>query len=132
MKKAILTLAISAIALIGYAQMPTLYFKITVPVITNDGRTIASNAVVSFTTHPESISNGTMPCDLNWWISNAAQDSGYAKVTPTTNLFNGLVLNVAYLTVTVPAQQFSYLVFQEWAETWLEGKYGEGNVVILN
>lgn len=134
MKKSIITLAFSLFAILGISQdMPTLYFRINAQVITTDGRIIsANNAVVSFKTHPEAISNGTMPCDLNWWISAAAQDSGYAQITPITKLFKGTVLNVAYLTVTVPAQQFSYSVFQAWAKSWLEQKYGAGKVIILN
>lgn len=133
MKKLIFALALVTASLVSFAQsMPTLYFKITAPVITTDGRTISSGAVVSFVTHPESITNATLPCDLNWWVSEAAQDSGYAKIIPTTNLFNGQVLNTAYLPVTVPAQQFSYAVFQEWADTWLKSIYGSSKVVILN
>lgn len=134
MKKSILILVLSALSFCGFSQnTPTLYFKINAPVITTDGRIIsANNAVVSFLTHPEGITNATMPCDLNWWISASAQDSGYAKITPTSSLFNGVVFNVAYLDVTVPAQQFSYLVFQGWAKAWLESKYGSGKVIILN
>lgn len=134
MKKSIIITLFSLFAICGFAQnLPTLYFRINAPVITTDGRTIlANNAVVSFVTHPESITNGAMSCDLNWWISAAAQDSGYAKITPITKLFQGTVLNVAYLTVTVPAQQFSYSVFQAWAKSWLEEKYGAGKVIILN
>lgn len=134
MKKTILSLLISISALCGFSQtMPTLYFRINATVITSDGRTIAANnAVVSFLTHPESIINNTMPCDLNWWISAAAQDSGYAKISPVTKLFNGTLLNVAYLPVTVPPQEFSYSVFQAWAKAWLETKYGAGKVIIIN
>lgn len=133
MKKLLITLSIVTASLVSFGQsMPTLYFKITAPVITTDGRTIASGAVVSFVTHPESISNATLPCDLNWWVSEAAQDSGYAKIIPTTSLFNGQILNTAYLPVTVPAQQFSYSVFQGWADAWLKSIYGSNNVVILN
>lgn len=132
MKKLLITLAITLTTLIGFGQMPTLYFKITVPVITTDGRTINSGAVTSFSTHPESINNGIMPCDLKWWASSVMQDSSYANIIPVTELFNGTVLTVAYLAVTVPPQQFSYTVFQGWAKSWLENKYGVGNVVILN
>lgn len=133
MKKLILALAIVTASLASFGQsMPTLYFKINTVVITTDGRSITTGATVSFKTHPESITANTMPCDLSWWISEAAQDSGYATISVTTSLSNGTNLNVAYLTVTVPAQQFSYTVFQGWAKSWLEEKYGSGNVVILN
>lgn len=130
MKKSIFAIIFTIASLFAVAQ-PTLYFKITTEVITTDGRSISSNAVVSFSTHPEAISDSKMPCDLNWWISEAAQDSGYAKIMPTTSLSGGTVLNVAYLQVTVPAQQFSYTVFQDWAKAWLQAIYGN-NVTILN
>jgi len=134
MKKAIITLSLILTGILGFSQTtPSLYFRINAEVITTDGRTISTNSVVvSFVTHPEAIVNATLPCDLNWWISNAAQDSGYAKITPITNLFHGTVLNVAYLPVTVPVQDFSYTVFQGWAKTWLEEKYGVGKVIIIN
>lgn len=133
MKKSILSILFTIASLFVFAQ-PTLYFKITTTVITTDSREIATGAVVSFKTYPESISGTNMPCDLTWWVSDAAQDSGYAKINTCTNLDNwgSTQLNVAYLTVTVPAQQFSYTVFQGWAKSWLEAIYGSGNVVILN
>ena len=124
----------SAVSILASAQTPTLYFKITAQVTTTDSRTISSGAVVSFKTYPESISGTSMPCDLSWWISEAAQDSGYAKINPCTDIenWNSTRLDAAYLTVTVPAQQFSYTVFQGWAKTWLETIFGVGNVTILN
>ena len=133
MKKLFLIL-FSAVSILASAQMPTLYFKITAEVTTTDSRTISSGAVVSFKTYPESISGTKMPCDLSWWVSEAAQDSGYAKIVPCEDLSNwqSTALNAAQLQVTVPAQQFSYVVFQGWAKTWLENIFGAGNVTILN
>lgn len=109
-----------------------LNFKINANVFLADGQKIANGAVVSFLPYDNSITpDNKLPCDLRWWVSEGAQNLGYNKVTVCSDEERKNLLVNAYLPVTVPVEQFSYIVFQQWAKTFLEGIYGGGNVQII-
>ena len=132
MKRA-LTIFLILISFTSFSQtLPTLFFKINTNVLTSDGRNVSNGSVVSFATFPEKISDSKMPCMLSWWVSESFRDSGYANIIPVNNLVDKTLLVSAELQVTTTPQNFSYVVFQGWAKTWLEDIFGSGNVVILN
>lgn len=109
-----------------------LNFKINTTVYLADGQNIASGAVVSFKPYDNSITpDNTLPCDLRWWVSESAQTNNYAQVVVCKDTERKILLNTAYLPVTVPVEQFSYTVFQGWANIFLDNIYGAKNVQIL-
>jgi len=109
-----------------------LNFQINTNVYLSDGQDIAKGAVVSFLPYDNSITpDNKLPCDLRWWSSEESQTKGYSKVSVCTDKERKNQLVNAYLPVTVPVEQFSYVIFQGWAKTFLEGIYGKGNVQTL-
>ena len=114
-----------------------LNFKINANVLTSDGRNIASGAVCSFKAYPESISqdaNPKLPCDLRFWASEADQTANWDNITVCTDAAKRTTTKLvnAYLAVTVPVQNLTYVIIQGWAKTFLESIYGAGNITILN
>lgn len=114
-----------------------LNFKINANVLTSDGRNVASGAVCSFKSYPESIIEGAnpkLPCDLRFWASEADQTSGWDNITVCTDATKRTATRLvsAYLSVTVPVQNLTYAIIQGWAKSFLEGIYGAGNIIIIN
>lgn len=110
-------------------------FQINVNVLTSDGRNVTTGAVVSFSAFSNKITpEEKIPCDLSWWASASAQTNNWDKITACTDAVDrtGTRLINAYLQIDVPVTDLTYEIIQGYAETFLEGIYGVGNITILN
>ena len=111
-----------------------LNFRINTTVLTSDGGSISTGAVVSFKQYTNSITpDGKIPCDLRWWYSYDAQTNGWTKISVCTNAVTRIetqLLN-AYLQLTVPVEDLTYDIIQGYAQSFLEGIYGSGNIEII-
>lgn len=110
-------------------------YKINAKVILSNGLSVESGVVVSFNPHTDSITKeGKIPTDLSWYSSQDAMDEKWAKIIPCTDAEKRIETQItdAYLQMTVPVNELSYSVIQQYGLTWLETIYGAGNIQILN
>lgn len=132
MKKLFLTLAISAIALIGYSQN-LLTFRIDAKVLISTGDSIPSGCVVSFSAHVENVATtGKIAYDMDWYFNTAAKTNKLDRVWACTdrNSRMGSRILSYYQTVSDPTE-VSYDSMQAALKAYLESIYGVGNVVII-
>lgn len=115
----------------AYIKKPIL-FQINAAVLTSDGGTVSTGAIVNCNPYTNAISDaGSLPCDLNWWISLTAATNKWDNVIACSDAARTNKLISVYLQIDISADQITYVYVQGLAKTYLEGIYGVGNVIAI-
>lgn len=105
-------------------------FKIIVPVLTNTGATIATDAVVSYLPYLSQLSQLKMPCDLLWHLNAQAKIDGYDNIWTITSPENKTKLSNHTFTLTPAETNFpTKTIIEGHLMAYLESIYGAGDVV---
>lgn len=131
MKKLFFTIAISAIALIGFSQN-LLTFKIDAVAYSSDGSDIKTGAIFTFLPRNAFISADNIAMDVVSYTSEEAkikQETAIWISTDSENRVKTRIISV-YMPISSP-KQICYSELLVWLQDYLENIYGEGNVTIV-
>lgn len=132
MKKLLTTLAISLLALAGFAQENRLTFKINTIAYSSDGNDVKTGAVFVFFDRNTFQSVGKITFDVNCYTSVTAKNKGEDMVWFCTNPEDRVKTKITSSYMPIESvKQISYIDAQNWLQEYLEGIYGDGNVSVV-